>query len=329
MDCEPIQVIEFDFSNRRDRPIAVDQIVDAISKGLCCWLDIDISNYSQTAKVLEGLGVNSMVIEEALSNEVTGRHAIHEDCLHIYVTAPQLKARDLEFARVDMILGTQIIITLHRGHVEFLQRARLDYAHFFHQHALTLGFLLFEFWDKLIDHYRKSYLWLENEVENVQASIFTRQDETIYSRVSEITRDLLTLRRNVIADRESLQHLSIRKTEFVSETTQPYLAKMVGTLDRLGSDVAVEREILNDTLTLYLAIVTQRTNRVVNHLTVISVIFLPLTFLVGLYGMNFVNQPEVKWSFGYQYFWILSGGGCHRKYFIGSRETLVLKQRQQ
>jgi magnesium transporter len=85
-----------------------------------------------------------------------------------------------------------------------------------------------------------------------------------------------------------------------------YLANMVGTLQRLGDDLTTEREILAELLALYLGIVSHRTNRLVNRLTVISVIFLPLTFLCGVYGMNFDNMPELHWSYGMVYFWAMA-----------------------
>src|SRR4029450_11390586 len=90
---------------------------------------------------------------------------------------------------------------------------------------------------------------------------------------------------------------------FIAESTQPFLDRMVGTLERLGSDLAVEREILAETLNLYMGIVSHRTNRVVNRLTVISMVFLPLTFLCGIYGMNFDVLPELHWQWGYALFW--------------------------
>jgi magnesium transporter len=77
-------------------------------------------------------------------------------------------------------------------------------------------------------------------------------------------------------------------------------------LDRLGSDLAVEREILAETLNLYMGLVSHRTNKVLNRLTVVSLVFLPLTFLCGVYGMNFEVIPELKWRLGYPFFWALA-----------------------
>ena len=67
-----------------------------------------------------------------------------------------------------------------------------------------------------------------------------------------------------------------------------------------------EREILAETLNLYIGMVGHRTNQVVNRLTVVSFVFLPLTFLCGVYGMNFEVLPELKWRYGYMLFWVVS-----------------------
>ena len=78
---------------------------------------------------------------------------------------------------------------------------------------------------------------------------------------------------------------------------------MVGTVERVVADLTVERETVAEALNLYLAIVSHKTNQVVNRLTVVSLVFLPLTFLCGVYGMNFKYLPEVEWRYGYAFFW--------------------------
>src|SRR3954452_13431657 len=85
---------------------------------------------------------------------------------------------------------------------------------------------------------------------------------------------------------------------------QPFLANMVGTIEHVLQDLMVDREILSESLNLYMSLVSHRTNQVMRRLTVVSVIFLPLTFLCGVYGMNFEHLPELKWQYGYPLFWL-------------------------
>jgi len=85
---------------------------------------------------------------------------------------------------------------------------------------------------------------------------------------------------------------------------------MVGSIETVLQDLLVDRDILSESLHLYMSMVGHRTNSVMRKLTVVSVIFLPLTFLVGVYGMNFVRVdgspgiPELRLEYGYVYFWI-------------------------
>jgi magnesium transporter len=159
----------------------------------------------------------------------------------------------------------------------------------------------------------------EGHAERVQGKIFDTQDDEIFTEVSNVTRDLLSFRKTMLASREVLNELSSRKSPFVSESTQPFLERMVGTLERLSADLSVERDILAETLNLYMGITSHRTNRIVSRLTVVSAVFLPLTFLCGVYGMNFAIEredangvprnllmPELTSEWGYIGFWTVA-----------------------
>lgn len=300
--------IEFDFETRIEANIPFEQIRASCDNGKRCWIDLDLNDPASVELVLSGLEVSRMVIDEVLTNQVGGRYDSYQNCLHASVSAPLLENGLVVFRQVDLVLGERFLITIHRGPVEFIDQVKKSYSHFFRTFAKSLGFLIFELWDKHIDGFRKTLRKVEDEVEGLQATILGDVEDTIFTKVAGAMQNLLVLRKNVLADREVLHHLAVHRSAFVPESTQPFLNNLVGTLERLGSDLTVEREILAETLNLYLGIVSHRTNKVVNRLTVISVIFLPLTFLCGVYGMNFEVLPEFKWTYGYLYFWTLVVG---------------------
>ena len=130
-------------------------------------------------------------------------------------------------------------------------------------------------------------------------------DDGVFGRVSRLGADLLHFRKVLLPTRATLVDLSTRRTLLLSEATQRLMGNMVGSVDHLLQDMLVDRDILSESLNLYMSMVGHRTNKVMKKLTVVSVVFLPLTFLVGVYGMNFENLPELKWRFGYGYFWML------------------------
>lgn len=101
-----------------------------------------------------------------------------------------------------------------------------------------------------------------------------------------------------------LKDLATRRSSYVSDTTQDFLANRVGSVDRLLENVRADRDILSESLNLYMSVVSYRTNRVMKRFTVVSVIFLPLAFRCGVYGMNFDRLPELHWQHGYSFFWL-------------------------
>ena len=250
--------------------------------------------------------MNAEAVGEALgaSADGFGRHDVYDDCLHFSVGGLNVREDGLVTAGVDTLLGASYLVTLRRGEVDFLQGVRRTYRQDFLTFARTSGFLLYGFWDHLLRAYKKAARALGDHVRAVQDRIFGEVDDTIFAQVAEVSRSLLNLRRTVLASREVLSELSTRRSTVVTESTQPFLDKMVAALERIGADLAVEREILAETLNLYMGIVAHRTNKVVNRLTVVSLVFLPLTFLCGVYGMNFRVLPEVEWKYGYAFFWV-------------------------
>ena len=297
--------IEFDFAQHVDRVLTLSEVDESLKQGHSCWVDIDLSCSRDAEQAIETLVINPRVVESLAHEPSIGRHDVHEDCLHISISIPVYTNRQLRFEIVELILAERLIITLHRGEMQFLNRVQESYPNFFRKFALSLGFLLFEIWDLLIESLRGVLTQIEDDVEETQKSIFSGASDEIFPRVSQLSANVLELRKNVVAMRDVLDHLATHKSAFVPATAQPYLLNLVGSLERLSLDLTVERETLAESLTLYLGIVSHRTNQLVNRLTLVSMVFLPLTFLCGVYGMN-LDLPEYRWRYGYAYFWGLA-----------------------
>lgn len=283
----------------------MEDVPGALEGGCSCWVDLDLTDGTDVESCLRVLGINVAVISGVMTGSSVGRHDVYDECLHVTVAAPRLESGQIHFDNVDLILGERLLITIHRGEPLFVRRVRQNYSKFFQRFAQSIGFLLFEIWDSVIDTHRSALAELEAQVEQTQRSIFETSDDAIFGHVGNVGASLLDLRKNVLAIRDALDQLATHRSAFVPETTQPYLRNMVGMLNRLADDLTVERETLAESLTLYLGIVSHRTNRLLHRLTLVSVIFLPLMFLCGVYGTNFA-LPEFEWEYGYLYFWGLA-----------------------
>ena len=307
-----ITIVEFDFDARRERTIPLEELGAACAQGRFCWVDIDCSaaderdaGASQVDACLKSLEVNDLARSEVLGPDREGRYDVYEDCLHFAVTEAKLAGQRLLTSHVDVVLGARYMVTFRRHGADFVKQMRRTYREDFVKFARSPGFLLYEIGDHLVEMYRRTLRGFQESVEQVQLRLFTDVDDEIFRHVADLTQDILVFRKVVLASRELMHELATRRSPFVSESTQPFLENMAGTLERLGGDLTTEREVLNETLNLYMGMVSHRTNKVVNRLTIISAIFLPLSFLCGVYGVNLKGVPEFEWEFGYVFFWCL------------------------
>ncbi len=305
--CDTFSV-DFDFEKKVERVIPLTEVRAAMEAGRFCWIDVDVNDVVLARSVLSGLGlVAEEILEAALTHEPATQLGRYDDYLHLVVTGCRLQGHHFDLERVDVVIGERFMLTLHKGGTHFLTVIKKQYKQDFYRFAKSPSFLVYELWDHLIENYLAVQKQFEERVSDLQQALMKDVDDAVFARISELGADLLHFRKVVLPARSVLTELSTRKSLFISEATQPFLGNMVGTLERVLGDLLVDRDILSESLNLYMSIVGHKTNRVMNRLTVVSVIFLPLTFLCGVYGMNFEILPETKWEHGYAFFWSVAG----------------------
>jgi magnesium transporter len=299
-----VAIVAFDFKNKTDPIIPVAELKAAMEDGKFCWIDIDVARVDEARKLLAELGlIAPEIVEDALTREPATQIARYDEYVHLVMSGCRLAGTKFDLERVDAIMGAKFLMTLHRGQAVFLETVRKSYHADFVRFAQSPSFMLYELWDHLIDNYLFVHKAFEDRVEEVQRKLIGEVDEKVFATASELGSDLLHLRKVVLPARAVLTELSTRKSPFVSEATQPFLGNMVGTIERVLQDVLVDRDILNGALNNYMSMVAHQTNQVMGKLTIVSFIFLPLTFLCGIWGMNFEVMPELKWEYGYLIFW--------------------------
>jgi magnesium transporter len=299
-----LSIVTLDFKSKQHAKCSIDAFRREMEAGKFVWIDVDIAQSEEARKLVASLSLCAPeIVDDAMSREPATQIARYDDYIHLVLSGCRLVGHKFDLERVDAMMGENFLLTLHRGQPVFLEAVRKSYVTDFVRFAQSPSFLLYELWDHLIDNYLSVHKKFEERVEQVQAQLIGEVRDSVFAEASELGSDLLHLRKIVLPARAVLTDLSTRKSPFVSEATQPYLGNMVGTVERVLQDVLVDRDILSNSLNNYMSLVAHKTNQVMSKLTVVSIIFLPLTFLCGVYGMNFDIIPELKWSHGYAFFW--------------------------
>jgi len=303
-----VTLVAFDFAQKVEKTIAPNEISQARAAGFFCWADVEGESVAAIQPLLESLGFPASEATEFLQAEHPSSIDVLPHCLHFAIREAGLSNGLLTITPLDILLNKHSMLIFHAHPAELVTHIRQTYREDFRAFSQSPSFLLYEVTDHLIAGYRKTLLGFSEEVAQIQLKLFGEVDDAIFKQVAALTRDILTFRRILLAARELLNELTSRRSLFISETAKPGLENMAGTLERLGSDLTTERDVLAETLNLYMGMVGHRTSKLLKRLTMISIIFLPLTFLCGVYGMNFQYMPEIHWKYAYAFFWLAVAG---------------------
>lgn len=299
------RLVEFDFARKTERTVGFDRFGPAAEMGNYLWLDIDLAGDPAGARGLlaELELLEPMLVDDALEHTPDTRLRRFDDYLFLALTGCAIRDGELAAERASAIVAEHFLLTIHDGPVLFLDEVRKVYRADFLRFAKGPGFLLFEILEQLTENFVVGQRHLTGHVEALQRALVGEIDEDVFLDVAAVGNDVLAFRKILMPARSVLTELAQRKSPFVSEETRPFLSNMATTVECVLADVLADRDILSGSLDLYMSMVGHRTNEVMKRLTAVSVLFMPLTFLCGVYGMNFEVLPELKWEYGYAMFW--------------------------
>ena len=301
-----LRVTALDFVNKAERSVDVGSLRQALEGPHYLWIDVDVRDRCQARPYLDSIQlVGDDLLDEVFGDADSVSHRRSEQWLYLALVGcrPSEGSEALKMERVCSIFQNNCMITFHFGPVLFLDAILAEYSLDFVRFARGPGFLVYELWDLLAENLRQARSTLENCVERIHPQFVDHVDDALFADVSDVGAQLLGLRKVVLLARSVLLELTTRQSPFVGTKTRGFLSNLVGSLDHILADILVDRELLSDALNLHMSMITHRTNRLVTRLTAVSLVFLPLTFLCGVYGMNFVHMPEIGWRYGYLYFW--------------------------
>lgn len=164
-------------------------------------------------------------------------------------------------------------------------------------------YLAYAIIDLMVDNYYVLMEAIEDEIEALEDKLIDIQDENIKGEIHDLKKELLVLRKSISPLREAIGRFSKSDSPFVDESNFVFVRDLYDHTIQVMDMVDTYRDMLNGLQDLFLSEVSFKMNKVMQLLTLISAIFIPLSFLAGLYGMNFKYIPELEWKYGYFALW--------------------------
>jgi magnesium transporter len=305
VETPSIEIITFNAEGVREFPVRTPaECLPHIKDGFVTWINITgLHDIELIRQVGEAFDIHALTLEDILN---TGQRPKFEDhkkhllCVLRMLYRKEGPSSPVISEQVSTLFGKNFVLTFQEmpGDVfdTIRNRIRTGGGRIRQRNADYLAYALL---DAIVDNY---FVVLENLDENIEAIQQAALDNPVPAtlhRIHSLKRELVSIRRQLWPLREAVSIFQKTENPLISKDLAPYLHDVYEHSFQALDTIESMREMLVSSLETYMSSVSNRMNEIMKVLTIISTIFIPLTFIAGIYGMNFEHMPELKWPFGY------------------------------
>jgi len=317
----PLTITLTDYTDREFNELQLVKPEDCrqyLERDTMTWIHVQGDAEPETLRELGKLfGLHHLALEDVINTGQRPKVEDYQGQLFIVMAHPVIEFdfRDLKMEQLSIFAGRNFLISFHPGANDPFDpiRSRLrDHAGRIRERGVD--YLLYALIDLVIDEGFPMLETIGDEIEQLEEQLFAAPTRDSLQQLHQLKRTMLTVRRVLWPQREVLNNLVRDDSGIIVEDNQVYFRDCYDHTIQIMDLIETYRDMVTGLMDIYLSSVSYRLNEIMRVLTIIATIFIPLTFIVGLYGMNFENidspwaMPELRWYYGYPLTWLLMIG---------------------
>lgn len=303
-----LRIIDFDANNlKEDFVNTVQEVSNFKDENTVTWLNIDgLHNLSIMEEIAHAFDLDSLVMAEVLNTDARPKIIDYDNCTLISIKMLQQDPDlgKIEVENLSLILAKSVLITFQerKGDVFEPVRERIRKQKKRIRNGGT-DYLTFALLDIVVDNYLYVISLLGEKIETLEENLLVNPKQDVINEINSYKRELNFLRKNIKPAKEMIFALAKMDSEFITESTYVHFKELQDNISQASDSSDSYREILSDQLNIYHTTISSKLNDIMKFLTVFSVVFIPLTFIAGIYGTNFDNVPELHYEYSYFIMW--------------------------
>lgn len=298
----------------QDGKMKTDQTTDNIQAIIqnpqaLVWIDIEGKAIEYAAFLSETLGLAPLVLETIDEARERAKFVERANYCHMIVHGLEYNSQTDEAMTpdLDIVFGKNFVLTVHAVPFQWLAELRDELLHqsaeeYAKNHQM--GFLLYQILDNLVDSYFPVLDQLDDIIDELEDTTVNSTSNEVQVRLFRIKRAVAHMRRVISPQVEIANSLRSRTGHLVPDELSPYLGDVYDHMIRAFEVLDSYRDLMSGLLDVYLTTVSNRLNVIMKQLAIVSTIFLPITFITGVFGQNFGHSPQIDHDTGYD-FWIV------------------------
>ncbi len=301
-----VKITVFDYDEAHLQELEIKNIAQCFTfkdKPTVTWINIEGLHKPEVIQSLgDCFGLHPLVLEDIMNTDQRPKMEDYKD--YLYIVLKMLHhAKDSEIIteQISLILNPNFVISFQEGlegdvFSPIRERLRAGKGRI---RGMGADYLAYSLIDAIVDNYFTILEETGERIEGLEEEVVTNPQKDTVHRIHDLKREMIFLRKAVWPLREVISALQRGDSPLIRSTTAIYLRDVYDHAIQAIDTIETSRDMLSGMLDIYLSSISNRMNEIMKFLTIIGTIFIPLTFIVGVYGMNFEFMPELKWQYGY------------------------------
>jgi len=309
-DAMKFSVLDYDEQNCSETTLTqIEQCFVYRDKPSITWVDVEgVHDIQALEKLGHCFGLHPLVMEDIFNTDQRPKIEDYGDYLYIVLRmlTNGSESGEISSEQVSLILGENFVLSIQEGAKgDVFEPVRTRIRNSKGQiRRLGADYLAYSLIDAVVDNYFIILEKIGERVELLEETLISEPGPETLHMIHNLKREMIYLRKSVWPLREVVSGMQRRDSILIRESTGYYLRDVYDHTIQVIDTIETFRDMLSGMLDIYLSSISNRTNAVMKVLTVIATIFIPLTWIAGVYGMNFKNMPELEWHYGYPAVWL-------------------------
>uniref|UniRef100_UPI0040496544 magnesium/cobalt transporter CorA n=1 Tax=Gelidibacter sp. TaxID=2018083 RepID=UPI0040496544 len=274
------------------------------------WINVNgLNNIEEIEKLGVHYNLHPLTLEDIVNTN--HRPKLDEFDNYLFIVLKMLHFKDEEtlvYEHLSMVVGDDYVLTFQEADGDVFDGLRERIISGKGRiRSLSADYLMYCILDAVVDNYLTVVEAFGDKIEDLEDDIFNNNSDIsdIPNSIQILKREVLKIRRSVFPLREVINRLDKLENPIIEEKTSSYLRDLYDHIVNVNESIDLYREMIWSLMDMYMSIISNKMNEVMKVLTIIATIFIPLTFIAGIYGMNFDNIPELHYKYSYFILWVV------------------------
>lgn len=308
MDSAKINLIDYNETKLKELDdVTVDHCGKLVKIPTVTWINVNgLHDLSLIKSLGECLDLHPLTMEDIVNSSQRPKTEVFPGYIFMVLKmiSYNFTLNQMEMEHVSLILGENHVISFQEKEGDLFDSVRNQIRTAKGRiRSMKADYLAYALMDAVVDNYFIVVEYMGDQIEELEGQILTDPNSNTLQEVHRLKRDLLNMRKAVWPLREEISSLKKNESTLIRSETKVFLGDLYDHTIQVIDLVETFRDVLSGIHDLYLSGISNRMNEIMKVLTIIATIFIPLTFIVGVYGMNFEHMPELKLRWGYFFVW--------------------------